>query len=389
MVPAWAARCVLPSYRVERYVERVNVSNTVIVNRTQVTNVYNNVYVNRTVNVSNVTYQNQRYNNAVTRNVASVVCNRAAGRPQYGPRGCSRSLLGASRAIDAERGTSAAQLCRSRRGSALRPPANALARPVVAKTTPPPAPVSANRQMQAVQANGGRPVAEAQIRQTDTPRPNVRIAPTARPAAIPVRSQGAVNGANNGANNPANANVNSGRPPAVNQPNQPQPQTNVGRPPVANSANPNINQPGQTQSQPNVGRPPSSNPTNPNANQPPNSRPYNDRPPTSRPAVDPQVQQRQQQQLEKLRQQQDNERQKVEQKQVQQQQKLDQQKATDLRVQQAQQKQQQQLQQLEQKHGQQQQKLQQRQQQEVQKHEQQKTNNNSKPPKSDNKDKPH
>jgi hypothetical protein len=56
-----------PSYHVsERYVERVNVSNTRIVNRTQVTNVYNTVYVNKTVNVTNITYQNQRANNPVT-----------------------------------------------------------------------------------------------------------------------------------------------------------------------------------------------------------------------------------------------------------------------------------------------------------------------------------
>src|SRR5262249_28345540 len=56
-----------PSYHVgPRYVERVNISNTTIVNRTQVANVYNNIYVNKTVNVTNITYQNQRVNNAVT-----------------------------------------------------------------------------------------------------------------------------------------------------------------------------------------------------------------------------------------------------------------------------------------------------------------------------------
>src|SRR5206468_1770004 len=42
-----------PSYRVSQtYVTNVNVSNTTIINRTQVTNVYNNVYVNKTVNVT-------------------------------------------------------------------------------------------------------------------------------------------------------------------------------------------------------------------------------------------------------------------------------------------------------------------------------------------------
>jgi len=56
-----------PSYRVSQtYVTNVNVSNTTIINRTQVTNVYNNVYVNKTVNVTNVRYQNQTAPNAVT-----------------------------------------------------------------------------------------------------------------------------------------------------------------------------------------------------------------------------------------------------------------------------------------------------------------------------------
>src|SRR6266568_8256753 len=56
-----------PSYHVsERYVQNVNVSNTRIVNQTNITNVYNTVYVNKTVNVTNVTYQNQTAPNAVT-----------------------------------------------------------------------------------------------------------------------------------------------------------------------------------------------------------------------------------------------------------------------------------------------------------------------------------
>src|SRR5207244_2120808 len=56
-----------PSHRVRQtYVTNVNVSNTTIINRTQVTNVYNNVYVNKTVNVTNVRYQNQTAPNAVT-----------------------------------------------------------------------------------------------------------------------------------------------------------------------------------------------------------------------------------------------------------------------------------------------------------------------------------
>src|SRR6266851_6276043 len=74
-----------PSYHVsQRYVERVNVSNTTIVNRTQITNVYNNVYVNKTtVNVTNITYQNQRANNAVTAtSQASFTTAQPVGRNQ-------------------------------------------------------------------------------------------------------------------------------------------------------------------------------------------------------------------------------------------------------------------------------------------------------------------
>src|SRR5215471_913373 len=56
-----------PSYHVSQtYVQNVNITNTTIINRTQVTNVYNTVYVNKTTNVTNITYQNQHVNNAVT-----------------------------------------------------------------------------------------------------------------------------------------------------------------------------------------------------------------------------------------------------------------------------------------------------------------------------------
>src|SRR5712692_10433799 len=56
-----------PSYHVsERYVRNVNVTNTTVINQTNITNVYNNVYVNKTVNVTNIKYQNQMAPNAVT-----------------------------------------------------------------------------------------------------------------------------------------------------------------------------------------------------------------------------------------------------------------------------------------------------------------------------------
>jgi hypothetical protein len=384
-----------PSYHVtERYVERVNVYNTTIINRVQVTNVYRNVYVNK--NVTNITYQNQRYGNAVTatsresftsaqpigRNMMRVDAKEVTTAqvspmtPGVAPQ--QRSFLGASQQ------------------ARVRPPANVVARPVVAKTAPPPAIVPVDRQLQQVQANGGRPVAVSQIRQNNAPRNNVRVAQEARPAQLPPPGQRMNN--RPGQNQPQGQ-QNNGRPQQNQPPAQAQPNNN--RPLQQNQqpaqVQPNNNRPAQqnqppAQTQPNNTRP-TTQPNQPQAqpdNRGNNNRNFNDRPATSRPTVNPQVEQRQQQQLEKLRQQQDQERQKLEQKQVQQNQKLEQQN-NQQRQQQEQQRQQQQLEQMERKHDQQQQKMQQRQQQDAQKQQRQQAPppKNQKPPKPDDKDRPH
>ncbi len=401
-----------PSYHVsERYVQNVNISNTRIVNQTNITNVYNNVYVNKTVNVTNVTYQNQTAPNAVTatshqaftsaqpvgRNMVKVDAREVVSAPvvpltpAVAPQ--QRSVLGAG----AE--------------ARVRPSAAVLARPVVAKTAPPPPPPTFARQQQVIQANGGRPPAVSQIRQVQTEnaqqaRSNIKIAPPAQPAT-PRNAQTnrpAGNMQNNPApnnpapNNPANARNTNNRPPAANNsappnpPNQPAnlPANTANTP--ANNRNPKVSN----------DRPSSARQNNPN-----NSN-----------AVNPQLDQRHQQQLEQLRQKQDQERQKVEQQQIQEQQKVEQRKADDARKQQTQQKQQQQvqqeqqktqqrnaedarkqqveqkqqqqLQQLEQKHEQEQQKLQQKQDQERQKAKpaEKPPKSADKPPKKEKEDKP-
>ena len=397
-----------PSYRVsERYVERVNVSNTVIVNRTQVTNVYNNVYVNKSVNVTNITYQNQHINNAVTatsnttftsaqpvgRNIIRVNEREVTAAP-VAPTGPAvvpqqRSVLGAG----AE--------------ARVRPRVDFSSRAVVAKTAPPPAPVSFARQQQAIQANGGRPIGVAEERQlqTQTTRPNVRMAPPARQMPPQNDRRNAVENRQNQPNqvNP-NQQVQGNQQNQVNQQNQanqqnrpPQQGNNPNRPTTI--TNDNIQQ----------GR---DNRGNPNR--------YNDRPPSVRSDVNPQLEQKHQQELENLRQQQDRERQKVEQQQVQQQQKIEQrnnnrgnppnqpsqvnpvnqpvqtnpqndnprnQQNSNMRnQQQVQERQQKQLEQLEQKHGQQQQRLEQKQQREEQKA--RPDNRPSKPSKEEKKDNP-
>src|SRR5215475_1427734 len=397
-----------PSYHVsERYVERVNVSNTVIVNRTQVTNVYNNVYVNKTVNVTNITYQNQHINNAVTATSQTTftsaqnvhnnmirVNERDVTTAPVAPTGPAvvpqqRSVLGAG----AE--------------ARVRPNVAFSSRAVVAKTAPPPPPPSFAKQQQAIQANGGRPIAISQERelQPQTNRPNVHIAPPARQMPPQNDRRNAMENRPNQVN-PGNQNqVNQQN--QTNQPNQPN-QVNQNRPPQQQG---NPNRPATITNdniQDNHGKDRGNdrgNRGNPNR--------YNDRPPTARPEVNPQLEQKHQQELDNLRQQQDRERQKVEQQQVQQQQKLEQRNQGNARndrpapqqndnprnqqtdnprnqrndnpptpppnnrnQQQMQERQQRQLEQMEQKHEQQQQKLEQKQQKEDNK-----SRSENKPPK--------
>lgn len=345
-----------PSYHVsQRYVERVNVSNTVIINRTTVTNVYTNVYVNK--NVTNIRYQNQGINGSVTavsrttftsaqpvgRNVVrvnqrEVVSARVAPMsPGLAPQ--QRSVLGAG-----------AQ-------ARYQPPARLASRQVVVKNAPPPRVASFNQQQRAIESNGGRPISVNQERALNPnetqARTNYRVAPAARPVAVDPR--------NNGGNRGAQSRAVQGQPPANNNRAVVNPQTQ------------------QNQQQGNY-----------NGNR--GNRNYGDRPQNMRPnnnvqQVNPQIQQKQEQQMEQLREKQDAERQKVEQQQIQQRDKLNQANATQQKQQQMQNRQQQQLEKMEQKHDQQARSLEMKQQRQ---REVQKPHNEAKPPKNDNNNnKPH
>jgi len=272
-----------PSYHVSpRYVERVNVSNTVIVNRTQVTNVYNNVYVNKTTNVTNITYQNQRANNAVTAtSQASFTSAQPVGRNMV--RVNEREVASAPVAPM----TNVAPQQRSFSGATgparARPPANAVMRPVVAKSTPPPPPVTAAKQVQAVQANGGHPPAVSRIReaQPEAARSNVRIAAAAKPAPLPARgNRPAPNtnqpGARPNANQPPGQ-PNANQPAARPNPNQPAERPNPNRPSGANNpSQPDVNRANPSQPTPNQPAP-NQPAARPNPNQPP-ERPNSNRP---------------------------------------------------------------------------------------------------------------
>src|SRR5437667_9466237 len=329
----------VPSYRVSRtYVTNVNVSNTTV-NNVVVNNYYNNVVVNK--NVTNIRYVNQTAPNAVTvtsheaftsaqpvdrhmmkidrREIESAQVNPTT--PTVAPQ--QRSVLGAG--VEAR----------------VRPPAAAMSRPVVARTAPPPTPVSFTKQQQVIQANGGMPPAVSQMRRAGVEndqqsRPNIRIAPPVQPDSP--RGVQANRPADNAPNNPANAQNTPGHV-ASHPRNDRNERNDNNRPPSMNNSTP-ANPPNQpVNPSANSGNAPGNSGNAPgNSGRPGNPRVYNDRPPTSRPNdsgrpndVNPQMEQRHQQQLEQLRQRQDQERQKVEQKQVQEQQKLQQKNAEDAR----------------------------------------------------------
>ena len=396
----------VPAYHVSRaYVENVNVSNT-RVSTTVVNNYYTNVVVNKNVNVTNVTYVNQRVPGAV-----------AATSPQAFTSG--QSVAKNSVHVDARAVASAPVVAVTppavpqreavvggRASATVRPPAAVQARAVVAKTPPPPPPPAFAQRQAAIQSNGGRPLSVAQVRQITPPAraaqgaapPQVKIAPPAKPATPANAGNRGVqpNNANRpGGNPPAQANRpgeaqnNANRPATNNQPvnNQPannnrpgevQNNNNVNRPPANNQPANNANRPAEVEN--NTNRPAAnSQPANnnrpgevqnnanrPAANtQPTNAARPNDRPPTAA-AANPQLQQQHQQQNADLQKQQQEERQRLQQQQQQQQQELQKQKADEAKQQQIQQQHQQQQQELQQKHAQQQQQLQQKQEQERQ-----------------------
>jgi hypothetical protein len=337
----------VPSYPVSRtYVNNVNVSNTTV-NTTVVNNYYNTTVVNKNVNVTNVKYANQGVPGAVTATTPQAFTS-AQSVARNSVRVNEREVASAPVAVATPAVAPSKQaVLGTGAPTSFRPPAALQSRAVVAKATPPPVPVSFSREQQAIQVNGGRPLAISQARQLQPERTQVvatpvKIAPPAKPAP-PQNVQ---------ANRPAAPQNNSGNKPG-------QQQTNAGNRP--NTINNTV--------QPNQGNKPGNASVN-NANQ----KSFGDRPPSARPNnvstpsnANPQLDQRHQEQMERLRTQQDRERQRVEQQQQQDRQKLAQKNADEQRQQQLDARHGQQLQQLEQKHDQEQQKLQQKQQQERQK----------------------
>jgi len=271
----------VPWYRTSpRYVQNVNVTNT-RVNVTQVTNVYNNVTVNK---VTNVTYVNQRNVNAVTvvnketfvnarsvrnnivrvdqrhmQQIASAPVNRDVVRDIQPQR---QSLVGAARPID------------------KRPPQQVMTRQVVATRQPvamnrPPAVAGVERRAAPppVKTVKAAPRGEAQQLEKGakgTGRPNAMNNQPGRPGGPPENRPENRPNARPGENRP-----NAGPNGPDNRPNAgPDNRPNVPRPGVENR--PNENRPNENR--PNENRPNDTNRPNDNRpNGPDNNRPENNR----------------------------------------------------------------------------------------------------------------
>ena len=391
----------VPSYRTSRtYVNNVNITNTTV-NTTVINNYYNTTVVNNNTTVTNIKYVNQGVPGAVTAAPARAV---ATAQP------ISRNVVH----VDERQIASAPVVVKApavapeRRAvlgtgqpTSVRPPAQVVTRPVVAKTTPPPPPPRFETQQTLIKQNGGQPPPLSEIRQkyaNDARQTAVRIAPPAKPATPQGQERNAQQN-----NRPGNAPQNNARP-GNNQP--PQNNERANERPNNPAQNQQANRP-QNNERPANNRPPQSNerpaerPNNPAQNeqanrpqnnerpannQPPqnnerpnNQRQYSDRPPSSRPSDtspnqyrnEQQLERQHQQELENMHKQQDQQRQQLEQKQQQEHQQLQQQKANDRQRQQVEQQHQQQLQDMQRQHQSQQQQLNQRQQQEHQQQRQQ------------------
>jgi hypothetical protein len=181
----------VPAYRVSAsYVRNVNVSNTTGVTNTTITSIYQN-------NIPPAHYQNNRPAavTAVAQNVFTAGQRVGANALHLSSAVLAGALVTATAPAIAPIRQSVLEPADGRR--VARPPAAVLRRSVVAHAPPPPAPVSFDTQLAAIQANGGRPLARAELAklQPATSAADVRVIAIAGPvvaaSALPRRSGGA------------------------------------------------------------------------------------------------------------------------------------------------------------------------------------------------------
>ena len=228
------------------YFRNVNVYNTRVVNNVNITNVYNTVYVNKTV--YNQTYVNSRAPNAVMAMSQSAF---VAGRSVQGvarpiPSAQFAQARRAAMVAPPVAPTRQSFLASSANRPVVRPPTQVQRETVVARSTPPagPAPFAARQSYLQQHAPTGQPLnmqAMHQAAGAQRMAPNVRTAPAATPVAVRPGERGGAIGATRpngpqpvqprvGVSGPAEpAPAAHGMPP--NRPNQPAAQERTNTPP--------------------------------------------------------------------------------------------------------------------------------------------------------------
>jgi hypothetical protein len=237
-----------PAYHASpRYFNQVNVSNTVVNRNVNITNVYNNVYVNK--NTTNITYVNQNVNGAVSAVPQNAM---VTGRPV-----AQAALRVPPNAVAAAQIQQAAPVAPQRSAvvggaspTKVAPPPAVMNRSIVARATPPPPPVPFAQQQAALQQNPGQPLnrtALTQIQRTQLTQPGQSGAPQGRP----MYRQAQVNQAPpnpsaplNRPNRPQNVQAQPGLVPPPSAPASPTPAN--GPVPAERPAVTQTNQPGNT-----------------------------------------------------------------------------------------------------------------------------------------------
>jgi len=215
----------VPPYQVSRgYINRVNVSNTTV-STTTITNVYNTTIINKT-NITTVTYANRNVPGAVTVVPQSAFAGAqpvARTAVAVNPQEIARAPISTRVAVAPTR-QSVLGAKASTANHVTAPPPAVMNRQVIAKRTPPPAPVPFAKQQQALAAHPGQPLAAHEIQSlrpagAAAARPMVKVAPPGKPATPTT-------------GHPGNA-PNAGRPgqPAPPQPPN-RPETKPSEPPA-------------------------------------------------------------------------------------------------------------------------------------------------------------
>jgi hypothetical protein len=173
----------VPAYPVSQtYVRNINVSNTTV-NNTYITNVYNH-------NIKDIHYVNRNAPGAITA-VSQTTFTTAQPVGRNVVRLSRNELAAATTSTTTPPITPARQsvLGGGATGRGVRRPPLALQnRAVFAKTPPPPAPVPFAAQQQAIHANGGRPIARAELKSLGVYAPAAQVRMTAPASGAESRS---------------------------------------------------------------------------------------------------------------------------------------------------------------------------------------------------------